>query len=339
MILVTGGLGFIGSHFTALCLQAGYDVLVIDNLSNSSEQVKPRIEKAAGRPFVFEKGDLRDPAFLNHVFSNYSIDSVVHFAGLKAVGESVEKPRLYYQNNVQGTFNLLEAMQSSLVKRIIFSSSATVYGEPQYLPYDEAHPKAPVNPYGRTKSMVEDVLEDECNATPDFTAISLRYFNPVGAHPSGLLGEEPNGLPNNLMPFLVRVAAKALPKLTVFGGDYATKDGSGERDYIHVMDLARGHMLALNYLEKTKGYSAINLGSGTPVSVLQMIQSFEATNKVTVNYEIGARRSGDLPAFWANPSLAKELLGFETKLNLEDMVKDSWEYQRNTLDAPTQDQA
>lgn len=324
MILVTGGLGYIGSHYVVSGLMGNQEIVVIDNLTNSKLSVKERVEKITNKTFVFEKGDVLDKESLASLFDKYDIDAVIHFAGLKAVGESVEKPLLYYKNNVEGTLNLLEQMEKHKVNKIVFSSSATVYGTPQYLPYDEKHPKAPINPYGRTKSQIEDILEDVCQSNEKFSAISLRYFNPVGAHESGLIGEDPNGIPNNLMPYILKVANKELPHLNIFGDDYDTNDGTGERDYIHVVDLVDGHIKALEYLYINKGYHTFNLGTGNPTSVLEMVKEFESINSIKVPFKIDLRREGDLPAFWANASKAKTDLSWQACNDIAAMMRDSW---------------
>ncbi|MGP9689354.1 UDP-glucose 4-epimerase GalE [Psychrobacter sp. AOP22-C1-C5] len=310
MLLVTGGLGYIGSHFVIVALQSGYDVVVIDNLSNSHAHTQQHIETIAQSHFQFIEGDIRNKSLLERIFKQYQIDTVIHFAGLKAVAESVVSPMRYYDNNVYGSLVLLEAMQEHCIQKIVFSSSATVYGEPQYLPYDEKHPTIPINPYGHTKLHVENVLQDVCQADKDFAAVTLRYFNPIGAHPSGLIGENPKDIPNNLMPYIVKVAQGNLPYLQVFGDDYDTRDGTGERDYIYVMDLVQGHLAALSYLNK-KGFHIFNLGTGTGTTVLELVAAFEAANSVTINQRVMPRREGDLSKFWANPSLAKTELNWQ----------------------------
>lgn len=310
MLLVTGGLGYIGSHFVVVALQAGYDVLVVDNLSNSHAEIQQHIETISQSSFCFIQGDVRDKAFMSQVFEQNHIDTVVHFAGLKAVAESVANPLRYYDNNVQGSLVLLEVMQQYHVHNIIFSSSATVYGHPQYLPYDEQHPTNPINPYGHTKRHVENILEDICRADDNFVAVTLRYFNPIGAHPSGLIGENPKDIPNNLMPYLVKVAQGTLPHLQVFGDDYDTRDGTGERDYIYVMDLVEGHLAALNYLDR-KGFHIFNLGTGTGTTVFELVAAFEKANGITIEKCVMPRRDGDLSKFWANPDLAKRELNWQ----------------------------
>ena len=310
MLLVTGGLGYIGSHFVIVALQSGYEVLVIDNLSNSHAHTQKHIEAIAQADFQFIEGDIRNKSLLERIFEQYQIETVVHFAGLKAVAESVVNPMRYYDNNVYGSLVLLEVMQKHGVHNIIFSSSATVYGEPQYLPYDEQHPTNPINPYGHTKLHVENILQDICQADNDFAAVTLRYFNPIGAHPSGLIGENPKDIPNNLMPYIVKVAQGELPYLQIFGDDYDTRDGTGERDYIYVMDLVQGHLAALSHLDK-KGLHIFNLGTGTGTTVLELVAAFEAANSVTIHQRVMPRREGDLSKFWANPSLAKKALNWQ----------------------------
>jgi UDP-glucose 4-epimerase len=326
-ILVTGAAGFIGSHFCVSALQQGLDLVLLDNLENSSVKVLKIIEELSGIKPVFEQVDVRDKDALNAVFNQYSIDSVVHFAGYKAVGESSADPLMYYRNNVAGSINLLEVMKEQGVRKLVFSSSATVYGEPEFNPYTELHRKLPVNPYGQTKSMMEDMMKDLCDSDADFSMMALRYFNPIGAHPSGKLGEDPKGIPNNLMPFVTKVAVGELAELGVFGDDYDTVDGTGVRDYIHVMDLAVGHIKAIQYLDGNTGFEAINLGAGKGYSVLQLVDAFERLNSVKIPYVIKPRRDGDLPAYWADASKASKLLGWKTELELDDMVRDSWAWQ------------
>lgn len=310
MLLVTGGLGYIGSHFVIAALQSGYEVLVVDNLSNSHADTQYHIETIAQCHFQFIEGDIRDKALLKKLFAEHQIDAVVHFAGLKAVAESVVSPMRYYDNNVYGSLVLLDVMQEHHVQKMIFSSSATVYGEPQYLPYDEQHPTNPINPYGHTKLHVENILQDICQADKKFAAVTLRYFNPIGAHPSGLIGENPKDIPNNLMPYIVKVAQGDLPYLQVFGDDYDTRDGTGERDYIYIMDLVQGHLAALSYLDK-KGFHIFNLGTGTGTTVLELVTAFESANSMTISKRLMPRREGDLSKFWANPGLAKKELNWQ----------------------------
>lgn len=327
-ILVTGGAGYIGSHTVLALLEQGENVVVVDNLSNSSAESLLRVATITGRSAAFYQGDILDRNCLKKVFSEHKIDAVIHFAGLKAVGESVSKPIEYYQNNVVGSIVLLEEMVASGVKKLIFSSSATVYGDPEFVPLTEdARIGGTTNPYGSSKVMVEQILKDFSFAHPDFSIRALRYFNPVGAHPSGLIGEDPNGKPNNLLPFITQVAIGKLPKLAVYGNDYPTLDGSGVRDYIHVMDLAGGHLCALNKL--TPGFKVYNLGSGVGYSVLQMIAEFERISGKKIPYEIVARRSGDIAECWASAELALKELDWKTKRNLTDMLTDAWKWQQS----------
>lgn len=326
-ILVTGATGFIGSHFCVAALQQGLDLVLLDNLENSSVKVLKIIEELSGLKPVFEQVDVRDKDALNTVFNKYSIDTVVHFAGYKAVGESATDPLMYYRNNVAGSINLLEVMKDQGVNKLVFSSSATVYGVPEFNPYTELHRKLPFNPYGQTKSMMEEMMKDLCDSNSDFSMMSLRYFNPIGAHPTGKLGEDPKGIPNNLMPFVTKVAVGELAELGVFGDDYDTVDGTGVRDYIHVMDLAMGHIKAIQYLNDNVGFEAVNLGAGKGYSVLQLVDAFERLNSVKIPYIIKPRREGDLAAYWADASKARKLLGWKTELELDDMVRDSWAWQ------------
>lgn len=327
-ILVTGGTGFIGSHTTVALQQAGYHVHIVDNLCNSSDAVLKRIERITGVRPDFVKGDVRDAAFLSDVFKNRAIDGVMHFAGLKAVGESVEKPLAYYDNNVNGSVQLLRAMGAAKVKTFVFSSSATVYGDPQILPLTEDHPRSATNPYGHTKWIVEDILQDLHLAEPDWRIARLRYFNPVGAHPSGLIGEAPQGTPNNLMPYVAQVAAGKRTCLHVFGNDYNTPDGTGVRDYIHVMDLAAGHVAALRYCERTAGeLLTVNLGTGKGYSVLDMVRAFEQASQRRIAYEIAPRRAGDIAACWADTELAYKKLGWRATKGIKEMCEDAWRWQ------------
>lgn len=328
-ILLTGGAGFIGSHTAVEMTQSGHEVIIYDNLCNSDTSVLDRLEKILGRRLPFEEGDIRDYDRMCEVLSKYKIEAVVHFAGLKAVGESCEKPLEYFDNNINGTLVLLRAMKSLGIKRIIFSSSATVYGMPQYLPLDEKHPLSVTNPYGRTKLQVEEILSDLCSSDPEWSAVCLRYFNPIGAHESGLIGENPRGIPNNLLPYVARVAAGQLKSLQVFGDDYDTPDGTGVRDYIHVVDLAKGHVLAAQYAFKHTGWIAINLGTGIGYSVLDIVKAYEKACGKPVPYKIVARRPGDVASNWADPKLAKELLGWQAHYTLQDMCEHSWNFQKN----------
>lgn len=325
-ILVTGGSGYIGSHTVLTLLEQGRDVVVLDNLVNSSAESLVRVSKICGRESKFYQGDVLDRSCLKSIFSSHKIDSVIHFAGLKSVGESVEKPIEYYQNNVIGSIILLEEMLIANVKKLIFSSSATVYGEPEFVPLTEnARIGGTTNPYGSSKVMVEQILKDFSLAHTDFSITALRYFNPVGAHSSGLIGEDPNGKPNNLLPFMTQVAIGRLPKLFVYGNDYKTSDGSGVRDYIHVMDLAEGHLSTLNKL--VAGFRVYNLGTGIGYSVLHMIKEFERVTGKSVPFDIVSRRSGDIAECWASPELARIELGWKTKRNLTDMLQDAWLWQ------------
>ena len=332
-ILLTGGMGYIGSH-TAVALQAaGHSPVLYDNLCNSKADVLERIGRISGSQPAFVQGDIRDTALLTQTLREHRIDAVIHFAGLKAVGESVAQPIDYYANNVQGTISLLQAMQAVGVKTIVFSSSATVYGEPQYLPYDEEHPTSATNPYGRSKLHIEEILADLSRAEPDWRIACLRYFNPVGAHTSGLLGEDPSGIPNNLMPYIVQVAAGERPFLQVFGDDYDTPDGTGVRDYVHVMDLVEGHIAALGFLQKQTGWHAINLGTGQGYSVLQMVQAFEQASGQAVPYKIAPRRAGDIDSSYAKTDKSHNLLNWQAKLQLRDMCADSWRWKSASKNA------
>lgn len=325
-ILVTGGAGYIGSHTCVELLSSGWGVIIADNFSNSDRDVPRRIEKIAGKAVKVYDIDVADKSALDAVFCENEIDAVIHFAGFKAVGESCEKPLAYYRNNLDSTLSLLETMDAHGCKKLVFSSSATVYGPDNEPPYTEDLKTSATNPYGWTKVMIEQILRDYAAAKPDFSAVLLRYFNPIGAHPSGLLGDDPNGIPNNLMPYVARVAAKQLPKLTVFGDDYPTRDGTCLRDYIHVVDLAKGHLCALDYAVGHKGAVAVNLGTGDGVSVLELVHAFERAAGVPVPYSIGPRRDGDLPGVWADPRKAKELLGWEAGLTVDDMCRDAWNF-------------
>ena len=298
--------------------EAGHSVVLLDNLSNSSVDVVNRLLKITKVSFPFVKADVRDTDLVKETLRRFKIDAVMHFAGLKSVAESVANPNLYYDNNVGGSVSLVAAMNACRVKRLVFSSSATVYGEPVYLPYDEQHPTSPINPYGRSKLFVEGMLKDQADSDPEFGAICLRYFNPVGAHESGLINEDPRGIPNNLVPYILKVASGELPYLNIYGDDYDTPDGTGVRDYIHVMDLARGHLAALNYLEKHSGWDAINLGTGRGVSVLEMVQAFKASTGKELPYKIVARRPGDLPSYYALAENAFKLFGWEAEANIEN---------------------
>lgn len=326
-ILVTGGTGFIGSHTILELLEAGYEVVAMDNLSNSKEASLKRVEKITGKKVTFRKADLLDKEGLDKLFEDFDVDAVIHFAGLKAVGESVEKPLYYYSNNVAGTVNLCEVMDRHNVKRMVFSSSATVYGDPSESPLTEESGLSATNPYGQTKLTIEYILRDLCSSDQDWKVALLRYFNPVGAHESGLIGEDPSGIPNNLMPFVTQVAVGKRNKLSVFGGDYPTHDGTGVRDYIHVVDLAKGHLKSLEHLENETGAEAYNLGTGKGSSVLDVIHMFEKVTGEKISYEITGRRPGDAAICFADASKAKKVLGWETEKNLEEMCRDAWNWQ------------
>lgn len=329
-ILVTGGAGFIGSHTVVELQNAGYDVVVVDNLSNASVKALQRVEKITGRPITFYKEDILDRDALERIFSRENIDSCIHFAGLKAVGESVQKPWEYYNNNIAGTLTLVDVMRKHNCKNIIFSSSATVYGDPAFIPITEECPKGQcTNPYGWTKSMLEQILTDMQKADPEWNVILLRYFNPIGAHKSGTMGENPNGIPNNLMPYITQVAVGKLEKLGVFGNDYDTHDGTGVRDYIHVVDLALGHVKALKKIEEKAGLCIYNLGTGTGYSVLDIVKNFEEATGVKIPYEIKPRRAGDIATCYADAAKAKKELGWTAQYGIKDMCADSWRWQSN----------
>ena len=329
-ILVTGGAGYIGSHTCVELLNAGYEVVVYDNLSNSSEKSLERVEQITGKKVTFYKGDILDRERLNEVFEKESIDSCIHFAGLKAVGESVEKPWEYYNNNISGTLTLTDVMRKHNCKNIIFSSSATVYGDPAIIPITEECPKGQcTNPYGWTKSMLEQILTDMQKADPEWNVILLRYFNPIGAHPSGMMGENPNGIPNNLMPYITQVAVGKLKELGVFGNDYDTPDGTGVRDYIHVVDLAVGHVKALKKIEEKAGLCIYNLGTGQGYSVLDIVKNFEEANDIKIPYVIKPRRAGDIATCYSDATKAKKELGWEAKYGIKEMCRDSWNWQKN----------
>ncbi len=329
-ILITGGAGFIGSHACVEFLEAGFSIVVMDNLSNSKEESIRRIEQITGKHVDFYKADMRDETAVRKIFEEQQIDAVVHFAGLKAVGESVAKPLEYYENNIGGTFVLLQVMREFGCKTIVFSSSATVYGMNNPVPYVEDMPTSATNPYGYTKVMIEQILHDLCISDPEFHVVALRYFNPIGAHKSGLIGEDPNGIPNNLLPYIGQVAVGKLQQLSVFGDDYDTPDGTGVRDYIHVVDLAKGHVLAVNYAKDNAGFMPINLGTGQGVSVLEMVHAYEKACGKPINFRIADRRPGDIASSYANASRAKELLNWQAEETLETMCEDSWRFmQRN----------
>jgi len=326
-ILVTGGAGFIGSHVVTALARSGYNAVILDNLANSSARVIDRLEAIIGSRPEFIQGDIRDRSLLDRIFSECDIFAVLHFAGLKAVGESVRNPLDYYDNNVRGTLELLAAMARANVKTLVFSSSATVYGDPASAPVREDFPRSATNPYGRSKLMIEEILEDLHRAEPDWKIARLRYFNPVGAHESGLIGEDPRGVPNGLMPYIAQVAVGRLPALNIFGGDYPTPDGTGIRDYIHVMDLADGHVAALDRLAADGGTLTLNLGTGFGISVLQMVKAFEVASGRPVPYKIVDRRPGDVAECWADPSMARQQLGWVARRSIDEMCADVWRWQ------------
>ncbi len=329
-ILVTGGVGFIGSHTVVELQNAGYDVVVLDNLCNANPKVLDRIEAITGKKVPFYKADIRDREALNEIFEKESIDSVIHFAGLKAVGESVQKPLEYYDNNIAGTLVLVDVMRQHGCKNIIFSSSATVYGDPAFVPITEECPKGVcTNPYGWTKSMLEQILSDIQKADNEWNVVLLRYFNPIGAHKSGTIGENPNGIPNNLMPYITQVAVGKREELGVFGDDYDTPDGTGVRDYIHVVDLALGHVKALKKIEEKAGLKIYNLGTGCGYSVLDVVHNFEKASGVKIPYSIKPRRAGDIATCYADAAKAKEELGWEAQYGILEMCEDSWRWQKN----------
>lgn len=332
-ILLTGGSGYIGSHTAVALAQAKHEVVLFDNLSNSRADVLPRLSQILGHDLTLVRGDVRDAILLEQTLRQFRIQAVVHLAGLKAVGESVAQPLSYYDNNVTGTQCLLRAMQNCGLRTLVFSSSATVYGEPQYLPLDERHPTSAINPYGRSKLHVEEMLKDLAASDSDWRIACLRYFNPVGAHESGLIGEDPNGIPNNLMPYIAQVAVGRRSRLSVFGCDYDTPDGTGVRDYIHVSDLADGHLAALNYLGRSDGagWHAFNLGTGKGVSVLEVIHSFEFASGMKVPYEFAPRRAGDVATTYASPEKAERLLNWQATRGLDEMCSSTWRWQQHSL--------
>lgn len=332
LILLTGGAGYIGSHTAIVLQQAGFDVIALDNLCNSSAESLRRVAKITGKAVPLIEADIRDEAALRRVFAEYPITAVVHFAGLKAVGESTQLPLKYYDYNVAGTVTLCRVMADAGVKQLVFSSSATVYGAAAEVPILETSARSATNPYGQSKLMIEYILQDLAAADPQWSITLLRYFNPVGAHESGLIGEDPNGIPNNLMPFITQVAVGKRPQLSVFGNDYPTVDGTGVRDYIHVMDLARGHLQALKYLQQHTGIEAINLGTGQGYSVLQMVDAFARENNVSVPYQISPRRPGDIATCYAEPTKAATLLDWRAEHSLADMVRDAWQWQQQNPD-------
>ena len=334
-VLVTGGAGYIGSHTCIALHEAGYGIVVYDNLSNSSREAVNRVSNLIGRPIEFIEGDIRDAVLLRKTFNTHKFFGVIHFAGLKAVGESVAKPLMYYDNNVSGTITLLNVMKEYNVNNFVFSSSATVYGDPETLPINEASPRSCTNPYGQSKLAVEHILEDLAVSDDKWNLISLRYFNPVGAHSSGQIGEDPNDIPNNLMPYISQVAVGKLEKLSIFGNDYPTVDGTGVRDFIHVTDLAQGHVAALNYLQQqvslsqtsSVGFLPINLGTGKGTSVLELVTAFSEVSGQDIPYQFTARRAGDIASCYASANKAKELLGWEAMLSITDMCQDTWRWQ------------
>lgn len=328
-VLITGGMGYIGSHTCIQMIEAGMTPIILDNLYNSKSSVIGRIEKVSGQRPVFVQGDVRDKATLVEVMKQHQVESVIHFAGLKAVGESVAKPLEYYDNNVNGTLVLVDAMRDAGVRSLVFSSSATVYGDPASVPITETFPTSATNPYGRSKLMVEECLTDFQHANPDWSITLLRYFNPVGAHPSGELGEDPQGIPNNLMPFVSQVAVGRREFLSVFGSDYPTKDGTGVRDYIHVVDLADGHIAALNHVGTQPGLHVYNLGTGIGYSVLDMVEAFAKASNKPIPYQLVDRRPGDIAECWADPAKAQQELGWTATRSLEDMTQDTWRWQSN----------
>lgn len=328
-ILVTGGAGYIGSHTCVLLLQAGYDVVVLDNLSNSSSKSIDRVEKITGKKLKFYECDILDRDGMRCIFKENKIDAVIHFAGLKAVGESVAQPLMYYENNITGTLHLLDVMREFGVKKMVFSSSATVYGMSDKMPLTEDLPTSANSPYGQTKLMIEQILTDLSVSDKEWSVALLRYFNPVGAHESGTIGENPKGIPNNLMPYITQVASGKLPQLSIFGNDYPTKDGTGVRDYIHVVDLADGHLKALDKINSSKGVMIYNLGTGIGYSVLDLVKAFEKANNLKINYKFAPRRPGDVIVCYADASKAEKELGWKAKKSIVDMCRDSWNWQKN----------
>ena len=327
-ILLAGGAGYIGSHTAVELLNSGYNVIVVDNFVNSCQESIKRVEKITGKSVKLYEADVKDKSKLEEIFSENKIDAVIHFAGLKAVGESVKMPVEYYRNNIDTTLSLLETMKKFNVCNIIFSSSATVYGEDNKVPYTEQMKRGTcTNPYGWTKVMMEQILEDTAKANPDMSVILLRYFNPIGAHESGMIGEDPQGIPNNLMPYVAQVAVGRRDKLTIYGNDYPTPDGTCRRDYIHVVDLAKGHVKAIDYAFTSKGVEIFNLGTGNPYSVTEIVTTFERVNNIKIKYEYGKRRAGDLPESYANADKAYKILGWKTEKTLDDMCKDLWRWQ------------
>lgn len=327
-ILLTGGTGYIGSHTSVVLTQSGHNVVLLDNFCNSDRSILDRLKKILGKAPPLIEADIRDTDVVEKGLREYKIDAVIHFAGLKAVEESVANPILYYANNVQGSISLLQAMQRVGVKYLVFSSSATVYGQPQYLPYDEDHPTNPMNPYGQSKLQVEEILRDLSASDAEWKITCLRYFNPVGAHKSGLIGEDPKGVPNNLLPYIAKVAIGDLPHLNIYGNDYQTKDGTGERDYVHVLDLAEGHKAALKYLsDKKDRFSVFNLGTGSSTSVLDLVRSFEAASEKKISIRIEPRRRGDLPVYFSSVEKARKELGWVSRATIDEITKSTWNWQ------------
>ena len=331
-VMITGGTGYIGSHVAVDLLGHGHDVVLLDNLANSSDLVLDRIRQITGRAPAFVKADIRDEAAMDQAFADHNLDVVIHCAGLKAVGESVEKPLEYYDNNVTGTLVMLRSMERAGVRRIVFSSSATVYGDPQWLPLTEDHPINPPNPYGHTKAQIEQILQDYCSAKPGWKVVSLRYFNPVGAHPSGLIGEDPNGIPNNLMPRVLEVATGKWEAITVFGTDWDTPDGTGVRDYIHVVDLAAGHRAAMDSMDTLDPHTVVNLGTGQGYSVLELIEAVREASGAEIPLDEQPRRPGDIASSTADPSKARELLQWSTELGMLNMCADAWRWRSENPD-------
>ena len=331
-VLVTGGAGYIGSHTCVELLKAGHEVFVIDNLSNGHEVALGRVRNITNCDLQFMNADIRDTNALDRIFNTFKPEAVIHFAGLKAVGESVANPLKYYEVNVGGSISLLNAMSRAKCDNIIFSSSATVYGKPKYLPYDEEHPVSPINPYGRTKLIIEQMIKDWVLSNKENKATVLRYFNPVGAHPSGQIGEVPHGIPKNLMPFIAQVATGKQKKLQIFGGSYNTTDGTGARDYIHVSDLADAHVKTMHHKENSETFQILNIGRGEAITVLQLVKIFENISGCAINYEIIDFRDGDLPAFWANSSYAKDLIDWKANFSIQQMCADTWRWQKNNPD-------
>ena len=331
-VLLAGGAGYIGSHTCVELIEAGHSVIIADNFANSCPEAVRRVEEITGKKIPLYEADVCDSAAVDKIFSENKIDAVIHFAGLKAVGESVEKPLMYYRNNIDSTLTLLEVMKKYRVNNFIFSSSATVYGVPKTVPLVETMlTGSPTNPYGWTKLMMEQILTDTAHANPEMSIVILRYFNPIGAHKSGRIGEDPNGIPNNLMPYITQVAAGRLPCLGVFGDDYPTRDGTGVRDYIHVVDLAKGHVKAIDYSGAHKGVEIVNLGTGTGYSVLEIVKAFEKVNNLTISYEIKPRRAGDVAECYADAGKAERVLGWKAEKNLEDMCYDAWNWQSKNV--------